>query len=97
MICVKCPQCQKHQGISKNGKAPTGIQRYLCSDCRHSFQLEYIYNGNKPDTHEKIIDLSLNGSGVRDTGRIMKISINTVMAHLKKIEPTQICRKTITC
>ena len=85
LICVNCPHCQQHQGVSKNGKAPTGIQRFLCNCCHHSFQLEYIYNGNKPDTHEKIIEMAINGSGVRDTGRVMKISINTVIAHLKTI------------
>ena len=97
VICVKCPQCQQHQGVSKNGKAPTGIQRFLCNGCHHSFQLEYIYNGNKPDTHEQIIEMAINGSGVRDTGRVMKISINTVIAHLKKIMPTQSGRKTNAC
>ena len=91
LIRVNCPHCQQHQGVSKNGKAPTGIQRFLCNCCHHSFQLEYIYNGNKPDTHEKIIEMSINGSGVRDTGRVMKISINTVIAHLKKIVSTQSC------
>ena len=32
---------------------------------------------------EKIIDLVINGSGVRDTGRVLKISPTTVIAHLK--------------
>ena len=91
LIRVNCSHCQQHQGGSKNGKAPTGIQRFLCNCCHHSFQLEYIYNGNKPDTHEKIIEMAINGSGVRDTGRVMKISINTVIAHLKKIVSTQSC------
>ena len=60
LIRVNCPHCQQHQGGSKNGKAPTGIQRFLCNCCHHSFQLEYIYNGNKPDTHEKIIEMAIN-------------------------------------
>ena len=95
-IHVLCPHCKHYDGVSKNGKAPTGIQRYLCNDCNHSFQLDYIYNGNKPDTHENIIDLAVNGAGVRDTGRIMKISINTVIAHLKKIKSSESYWKSIT-
>ena len=95
-IRVLCPHCKHYDGVSKNGKAPTGIQRYLCNDCNHSFQLDYIYNGNKPDTHENIIDLAVNGAGVRDTGRIMKISINTVIAHLKKIKSSKSYWKSIT-
>lgn len=51
-----------------------------------------IYNGNKPDVHENIIVLAVNGAGVRDTGRIMKISINTVIAHLKKLHPPKTVR-----
>ena len=97
MVCVNCPYCQQHQGVSKNGTAPTGIQRYICNSCRYSFQLEYIYNGNKPDTHEKIVEMAINGSGVRDTGRVMKISINTVMAHLKKTVSTQSGREMSAC
>ena len=84
MTCVTWPHCQQYQDVSKNGRALTGIQRFLCNCCHHSFQLEYIYNDNKPDAHEKIIEMAINGSGVRDTGQIMKISINTVIAHLKK-------------
>ena len=84
VTCVTCPHCQQYQDVSKNGRVPTGIQRFLCNCCHRSFQLEYMYNGNKPDTHEKIIEMPINGSGVRDTGRVMKISINTVIAHLNK-------------
>ena len=91
MVFVFCPHCRHHESVSKNGTAPTGIQRYLCNDCNRSFQLDYIYNGNKPDTHESIIDIAVNGAGVRDTCRIMKISINTVLAHLKKITPSKSC------
>ncbi|WP_375339125.1 IS1-like element transposase [Candidatus Thiothrix phosphatis] len=32
---------------------------------------------------DKISDMAMNGSGVRDTGRVLGISITTVIAHLK--------------
>ncbi|MDE1473790.1 IS1-like element transposase [Xenorhabdus bovienii] len=32
---------------------------------------------------EKIVDMALKGSGVRDTGRVLSIGINTVMRTLK--------------
>ncbi|MDR0613121.1 MAG: hypothetical protein LBG45_06530, partial [Dysgonamonadaceae bacterium] len=35
-------------------------------------------------TKEKIIEMTLNGSGVRDTGRVLKISRDTVCSVLKK-------------
>ncbi|MBO9496110.1 hypothetical protein J7438_18775 [Thalassotalea sp. G20_0] len=28
-------------GVVKNGKAPSGIQRFQCRYCRQSFQLEF--------------------------------------------------------
>ena len=40
LIRVNCPHRQQHQGGSKDGKAPTGIQRFLCNFCHHSFHLE---------------------------------------------------------
>ncbi|RNC76596.1 hypothetical protein DA717_15110, partial [Piscirickettsiaceae bacterium NZ-RLO2] len=33
---------------------------------------------------EKIIDMSMNGSGIRDIARVLKVSTNTVMKELKK-------------
>ncbi|AOM40624.1 transposase [Xenorhabdus hominickii] len=32
---------------------------------------------------EKVIDMAMNGSGVRDTGRVLGIGINTVIRTLK--------------
>ncbi|WP_086109606.1 IS1-like element transposase [Xenorhabdus vietnamensis] len=40
-------------------------------DCHDTFQLNYRYNGHELDTKGKIIDMAMNGSGVRDTGRVL--------------------------
>ena len=50
--------------------------------CRYC-QINCCYNAHKPGTKEKIVDMAMNGSGVRDTGRVLKISISTVMSTLK--------------
>lgn len=81
-ILVQCPSCKGEQ-VYRHGKARSGIQRYRCCDCHHCFQLEYRYEANKPGVTDKISDLSMNGSGVRDTGRVLGISVTTVIAHLK--------------
>ena len=81
-ILVQCPSCKGEQ-VYRHGKARSGIQRYRCRDCHHCFQLEYRYEANKPGVTDKISDLSMNGSGVRDTGRVLGISVTTVIAHLK--------------
>lgn len=81
-IEVECRACQ-NQEVYRHGKASSGEQRYRCKLCGHCFQLDYRYNGNQPGIHDKIIDMAMNGSGVRDTSRVLGISQNTVSAHLK--------------
>ena len=87
VVQVACIHCQQTINVVKNGKAETGHQRYRCRDCNKSFQLEYRYNGNLPGTHERIIKMTMNGSGIRDIGRVLEISPTTVLAHLKKLDP----------
>ena len=73
--------------MSLYGKNSTGRQRYLCRNraCSHkTFQLEYKNNACRPGTKEKIVNMTMNGSGTRDTGRVLKISPNTVTKVLKK-------------
>ena len=86
LIPVLCPHCQSDQVI-RGGKTKTGKQRYKCqnSDCPHySFQLDLLYKGRLPEVKEQIIDMALNGSGIRDTARVLKISTTTVINELKK-------------
>ena len=89
VVQVACVQCHQTRGVVKNGKAETGHQRYLCRNCKKSFQLEYVYNANQPGTHDQIIEMTMNGSGVRDIGRVLKISPTTVITHLKNFRPAQ--------
>jgi transposase-like protein len=43
-----------------------------------------MYKGRCPAIKEQIVDMSVNGSGIRDTARVLKISPTTVMNTLKK-------------
>lgn len=81
-ISVTCPRC-KIDKVYRHGKARSGEQRYRYRECHHCFQLNYRYEANKPGVVEKIITMAINGSGVRDTSRVLGISITTVIAHLK--------------
>ena len=90
-IKVKCPYCGSEE-VSLYGKSRNGKQRYLCRNkaCRHmTFQLEYKNNACRPGTKERIVEMTMNGGGTRDTGRVLKISPNTVTAVLKKREILQ--------
>ena len=78
---VLCPQCER--AVYRQGTASSGEPRYRCRECRHCFQLNYRYEANRPGVAEKIVEMAMNGSGVRDTGRVLKISATTVGRHLK--------------
>ena len=84
-IDVVCPRCSETQGVIRNGHSSSGTQLYRCKQCLKTFQLSYRYNGTKPETHQTIIDMAMNGSGCRDTARVLKISLNTVLRHLKNL------------
>ncbi|EGU40226.1 putative transposase A, partial [Vibrio ichthyoenteri ATCC 700023] len=37
----------------------------------------------KPGVKDKILEMAMNSSGVRDTGRVLKVAYNTVLRTLK--------------
>ena len=83
---VVCPYCHGDQ-VVKRGKTDTGKQRYRCHnpECAHqSFLLDSVYKGRSPEIKQQVIELSLNGSGIRDTARVLQISTATVIRELKK-------------
>ena len=85
-IPVIFPICG-HDKVSKRGKTENNKQRYLYqnTECSvSSFILDYDYNGYLPDVKKKIIDMAINGSGIRDTARVLQISPTTVINELKK-------------
>jgi transposase-like protein len=85
-IRVLCPHCGSDD-VVLYGKNANGKQRYLCrnSECsRKIFLLDYTYNACKPGVKKQIVDMVLNGSGTRDTGRVLGVSKDTVTSVLKK-------------
>ncbi|PHM39179.1 transposase [Xenorhabdus mauleonii] len=48
-----------------------------------TFQLNYTYQACKPGMKEQIADMAMNNSGIRDTARVLKVGINTVLRTLK--------------
>lgn len=82
---IYCPRCESDH-LVRNGEQ-CGHQRYRCKDCGKSFQLTYTYNARKPGIKELAEDMAHNGSGVRDTARVLGISPNTVVSLFKKKPP----------
>ncbi|EMB4114473.1 IS1 family transposase [Serratia marcescens] len=91
-IDVVCPRRTETHGVIRNGHSGSGAQLYRCKLCLKTFQLSYCYNGAKPGTHQTIVDMAMNGSGCRDTARVLGISLNTVLCHLKNFSPQQVAQ-----
>ena len=88
-IKILCRYCGKDD-LVKNGHSENGTQRYRCNHCKKTFQTEYSCNAWQPGVKEQIETQTLNSSGVRDIGRNLGISKNTVISDLKKKTPAEI-------
>ena len=85
-VAVQCPLCQSSK-VVKFGTSLEGKQRYQCrnSDCeKNTFLLEYTNQGYLPDIKQKIMEMTMNGNGIRVISRALGISQNTVISELKK-------------
>lgn len=83
---IKCPLC-KTTNLGKAGKSAKGVQRYFCKNetcSKHTFMLEYDNKAYEPGVKERVIDMAINGSGIRDTSRVLNISKTTVICWIKK-------------
>ena len=85
-IPVQCPHCHSTEVI-KAGKQANGTQRYQCQNgqcARRIFLQQYQDRGRVPEIRRQVVEMAINGSGIRDTARVLRISPTTVIAVLKK-------------
>lgn len=83
---VECPTCGGVD-IHRHGQSATDKKRYMCcnENCtRKTFILDYTYKGHLGTVKQQIAEMGINGSGIRDTGRVLGISPTTVINELKK-------------
>ena len=86
VVAVQCPACGGRE-VVKYGQQPNGAQRYRCMDLgcpRRIFLLRYHNMGWVPAVKQQMVEMALNGSGIRDTARVLGVSPTTVMSTLKK-------------
>src|SRR5881628_2727751 len=89
LVHVHCPQCHSIY-VVQYGLQANGTQRYRCNNLacpRTIFLLQYQDQGRLPAVKQQIVDMTLNGSGVRDIVRVLKVSSAAVIDVLKKKEP----------
>ncbi len=60
---------------------------------RRSFIRDYSYRGYLPSIKQQIADMAVNGSGIRDPARVLKISPTTVIEELKKTSTIAACEQ----
>jgi transposase-like protein len=83
---VWCPHCQSGE-VVKYGTTTNGKARFRCQNsdkCGRTFIRKYAYQGRLPQVKRQIVEMTLNGSGVRDIARVLQISPTTVIEELKK-------------
>ena len=71
----------------KYGKTSNGKERFRCSQsarCGRTFLRSYAYPGCLPAVKQQIVEMTLNGSGIRDIVRVLQVGPNTVLKELKK-------------
>lgn len=81
---IKCPHCNEVESVIRHGTTEKGTQRYRCYSCKKSFLQNYSYRAHLPEVKAQISQMAMNGNGVRDTARVLKVCQNTVISHLKK-------------
>jgi len=80
---ITCPACSS-LNIKKNGINKQAKQRYRCKRCGKQFILRYAYRAYLKYIRELVVPMSLNGSGIRDTARVLRVSPTTVMKLIRE-------------
>lgn len=91
MVSIECPHCHSTE-VTKYEKSPVGKQRYRCqnADCLYrTFVLTQTHPGRTREVKQQIVEMTLNGSGVRDIARALHVSPTTVIQELKKTDTAQ--------
>jgi transposase-like protein len=80
---IRCTLCACDD-LMKNGHSPNGTQRWFCKGCKKYFQRVFTNKGRLPEIKTKVVEMTTNGSGIRDTSRVLGISPHTVISEIKK-------------
>jgi len=85
LVAVRCPHCQSSE-VVRHGKSSNGKERLFGGRMPVSnFSLNSAYPGRNREVKQQIVEMTLNGSGVRDIARVLHVSTSTVMRELKKL------------
>ena len=83
MEAIRCPHCGS-EAVVKYGRASKGKERLRCQQaeqCGRTFIRDYADPGRLPEVKRQIVEMTLNGSGVRDIARVLQVSPSTVIGE----------------
>jgi transposase-like protein len=69
-------------GSPPKGNNGTVVRVPSCA-CQ-TFLLEYSHHGRMLEVKQQILEMTLNGSGIRNIARVLHVSLTTVIEELKK-------------
>ncbi len=85
----KCPYCQASEQQVKNGRNPSGSQRYKCRVCGRIYTLEPKPAGYDQAMRDQAVRLYLEGLNLRRIARILGVNhqsvANWVNAHANQL------------
>lgn len=74
--------CGQADQMNLDGEGYARHQRCRCMNNKE-LPTEYAYETYKVGVKDQIVDMTMNGSSVRGTMRVVKVGINTVIRTLK--------------
>ena len=85
LVPLKCLHCESID-VVRHGQTSNEKRHFLCRNegGGKTFIQEYSDKGRLPEIKQRIVDMAVNGSGIRDTARVLGVSTDTVINELKK-------------
>ena len=83
IVEATCPYCHETKWVIKQGKGHAGHPRFFCQSCSRTFQRNDADKRCYDGVHETVVNRAMNGSGMRNTARVLERSATMVIHILK--------------
>ncbi len=74
---IACPSCHETE-VVKHGQTADGKQRFYCQNAfctRQTCLQEMSIKGDYRKVKQQIVDMRMNGRGIRDIARVLHVSL----------------------
>jgi transposase-like protein len=75
---MNCKHCNSDKTV-KDGKNPSGSEKYYCKACQRNFTPQPNLNGYSHEKKQETVKTYIDGTNYRRTGRLMKVSHQSVV------------------